>query len=975
MFTVNYCFTIIFVLFSFSISLIDGYYTYTSGTNSNCTVYGTLTYNSQQPNPYPEYGSPISPLDICIILHTSGSIRLRIIDSNNPRWEINNYDTTFIPNPYLPCNNTPYNYCPPININITEAPLPFQYTITSLETNQIIIQSTTNIFYYYDQYLSVQYTLPPSIIYGLGERISNTLRLAPANYTIFTLDQGDPGSFAWPELNYYGAHPMFISVQPNSTVNSSSRHISSYGTYFHNPHAMQISLQYDNTTTIPTTPVNITYTTIGGIMDMFYFIAYPFSIPVVPMEQVIQQYQYVLGSPALIPYYELGFHQCRYGYQTINETIEAHDLLYNASIPFETIWNDIDHMNQTRDFTLDPIRFPKDQVDTFVEQLHAEGHRYILILDPAINIASNYPPWERGLAMNAYILNSQGTEPFLGVLWAAGLSMWPDFTNPNTTIWWNNEISIFHGTTGPLFDGLWIDTNEPQNVCNTPNQPTICPNGTSIYYNLEELVHKGIMDINTKLYIEQYRNHYQHITKNSIAQYSDSFDPENPPWAPITYHGTNRNPSEGTINASSIQYAGLHYSVHSLYGYSEAKATYEALQTIFPTYRPFVLSRSLFSAASARYAVHWTGDNIAEFSALQQSLPEVMTLTLEGMPFTGADTGGFIGNATEELIIRWMQTAALGYGFHRAHHIPSGNDNNPGAWSKNASAIMNQAIRTRYSIIPYMYTISYKVSQGCVLSETTYGCSSWFANGGGGGLIRPLVYEYPNDMNTYNLTSQNMIGSALLASPALYEGQTMVTAYFPLQDIWYDYFTGIPIITNQSGYSTINTPITNFNLHIRGGHTLPLQIPNSTDMNVYQSRQQPFTLLITMDKDNQYSIGELYWDDGITFNPSTFDQTLFMFETIINTTNLPKPMITIHSKIMNNNIGPSALDLTFQSVIMYGVPSIFSSISIIKFNNNPCTGTDYMYNTTNQVLTMNVPNTCNNNNKIVFSQDWTLTMA
>lgn len=49
-----------------------------------------------------------------------------------------------------------------------------------------------------------------------------------------------------------------------------------------------------------TTQALLTYRTIGGILDLFFF---PGPTP----EQVIQQYQMVIGKPYMPPYWGLGF--------------------------------------------------------------------------------------------------------------------------------------------------------------------------------------------------------------------------------------------------------------------------------------------------------------------------------------------------------------------------------------------------------------------------------------------------------------------------------------------------------------------------------------------------------------------------------------------------------------------------------------------------------------------------------------------
>jgi alpha-glucosidase len=55
---------------------------------------------------------------------------------------------------------------------------------------------------------------------------------------------------------------------------------------------------------------SLEYNVIGGILD-FYFLAGSESNP----EEVSKQYAEIVGLPAEMPYWGLGFHQCRFGYK------------------------------------------------------------------------------------------------------------------------------------------------------------------------------------------------------------------------------------------------------------------------------------------------------------------------------------------------------------------------------------------------------------------------------------------------------------------------------------------------------------------------------------------------------------------------------------------------------------------------------------------------------------------------------------
>lgn len=189
-------------------------------------------------------------------------------------------------------------------------------------------------------------------------------------------------------------------------------------------------------------------------------------------------------------------------------------------------------------------------------------------------------------------------------------------------------------------------------------------------------------------------------------------------------------------------------------------ATYNALlERDNFTVRPFVLTRSHF-AGSQRYAAIWTGDNSADFQYLEASFKQCLNSNIAGIVFCGADVGGFFGTPSEELLQRWYQAGAW-LPFFRGHSVKDVPRREPYLFSEKVRERIRNAIGRRYQHLPYWYTKFFE--------HYLYGDP----------VIKPLFYQYPQDLNTLSIDNELLVGEDILVRVVTDSNATSVNVYFP----------------------------------------------------------------------------------------------------------------------------------------------------------------------------------------------------
>lgn len=230
-------------------------------------------------------------------METSTRLRVKLSDYARNRYEV--------PVPVMP---QPATDKPPqtlyyFNVTIN----PFSFRVYRKDTGTLIFDTSAGSFSFYDQFIEIASYLPTRYIYGLGEH-TDAHFLHSVDWTKFTFWTTD----IYPDLNtpLYGVHPFYLSMEEDGKSN---------GVFLFNSNAMEVVLQ--------PAPA-ITYRTIGGVVDFYFFLG-------PNPADVVAQYIDLIGKPALPPYWALGFHLCRWGYVTLNVTRNTTERNIAAGIPLD----------------------------------------------------------------------------------------------------------------------------------------------------------------------------------------------------------------------------------------------------------------------------------------------------------------------------------------------------------------------------------------------------------------------------------------------------------------------------------------------------------------------------------------------------------------------------------------------------------------------------------------------------------------
>ena len=246
--------------------------------------------------------------------------------------------------------------------------------------------------------------------------------------------------------------------------------------------------------------------------------------------------------------------------------------------------------------------------------------------------------------------------------------------------------------------------------------------------------------------------------------------------------------------------------MHNYYAYIYNRLVYNTLKE---TGRDACLFARAATAGSQRFPVHWGGDCESTFDAMAESLRGGLSLALSGFGFWAHDIGGFEGKPPPALYKRWVQFGLLS-SHSRLHG--SGSYRVPWVYEEDGedakcSAVLRECVKRKLSLMPYLLRAGLEAHQTGVP------------------MLRALFLEFPQDLNTYQLDTQYMLGPNLLVAP-VFTTEGEATFYVPLSEhkseakwrSWFDYgktYEGGRWYTETHGFDTMP-------LLVRPGSVLPI---------------------------------------------------------------------------------------------------------------------------------------------------------
>ena len=285
----------------------------------------------------------------------------------------------------------------------------------------------------------------------------------------------------------------------------------------------------------------------------------------------------------------------------------------------------------------------------------------------------------------------------------------------------------------------------------------------------------------------------------------------------------------------------------NVYPVMVSKTIFEGLAKDDPERRPMIFTRSGFSGVQRYGAVLWSGDVGNDWKTLRYQISSGLGFVATGLPWWTYDAGGFFRPYDQysnedyiERMIRWIQVGTF-LPMMRVHGYMSNTE--PWQYGPEAQRIITEQIRLRYRLLPYIYSEASRV--------TTEGYT----------LMRPLIFDFPDDTDALKQDNEYMFGQSLLVCPVTEKGVSQWTVYLPENEGgWYDFRTGKKY---GNGWSEVPVTIEEIPVFAKAGSILPL---GPVKQHAAEKSDEPLTINVYPGAD---ACLNLFEDDGLSVDGSS----------------------------------------------------------------------------------------------------------
>lgn len=240
---------------------------------------------------------------------------------------------------------------------------------------------------------------------------------------------------------------------------------------------------------------------------------------------------------------------------------------------------------------------------------------------------------------------------------------------------------------------------------------------------------------------------------------------------------------------------------------------------------------------SHRYPIGFSGDTVISWESLQFQPYFTNTASNIGYGWWSHDIGGhMLGVRDDELMARWVQYGVFSP-INRLHSTDNPfNGKEPWKFNKITQDVMENYLRLRHGLVPYLYTMNRRASREDLP------------------LIQPLYYLEPEQNEAYEVKNEYYFGSELLVSPITEKQDPEAMAgkaktWLP-GGLWADFFSGM--IYHGGRMINLFRGVENIPVLMKAGAIVPMKDmrdydnsmdnPKAMEVRIFPAKDGSFTL-------------------------------------------------------------------------------------------------------------------------------------